>query len=577
MPADERGIADPETLSMGDKVLVCAALPYVNNLPHLGHIVGAYLPADVFARYCRTKGYDTLFVCGSDDNGSATEIAAARLGIPIDRFNTVLHEQHRRIYDWLGMSFDIFSRTSKPLHADMTREFFNDINSKGFIAQRMMKVLYSPKEDLFLPDRYVVGTCPKCGNPEATGDQCERCTTLFNAVDLIDPRSAINGEPLVIRESVHLFLQLDKLSPRIREWVQSQTQWREQVSKLAMGWINEGLKERCITRDIKNGIRVPLKGFENKVFYVWFDAPIGYVSFTKEARPDTWKDYWQSGKGKVFNFVGKDNIPFHTVFWPGMLLVKGDYNLPANVVGLQFLNYEGRKFSKSKSWGVFCRNLIDAGIDSDSIRGALVPLIPETGDVDFRWEAFQNAINSDLLGNYGNLINRTVSFVHSRLGGEVTRPKGLSRQDEELLAKLDEKGRVIGRLIEAADLREAFSEFLSLSSDGNRYFESSKPWALVKEGRERASNVLYVCVSFCKGLSILASPFLPKSADKAWRQLGMEGRADAPGNWDRVSDSLAETHRVGSPELLFEKVTDDLLESFKSKVTREVDLKSLFE
>lgn len=572
MPKDSNQIQ----LSTDDKVLVTAALPYVNSLPHLGHIVGAYLPADIFARYCRTKGYDTLFVCGSDDNGSATEIAAAQLHIPVDEFNTVLHDQHKRIYEWLSISFDIFSRTSKPIHAETTKEFFTDINSRGFISQRMMKVLYSPKEDLFLPDRYVVGTCPKCGNPEATGDQCEKCTTIFNAVELISPRSALTGDPLVVKESLHLFLDLDKLSPQIKGWVEKQTQWREQVSKLAMGWINEGLKERCITRDIKNGIKVPLRGFENKVFYVWFDAPIGYVSFTKEARPDNWKDYWQSGRGKIFNFLGKDNIPFHTVFWPGIVLAKGGYNLPTNVVGMQFLNYEGRKISKSKSWGVFCQNLPEAGIDSDSIRGAMVPLIPETGDVDFRWEAFQNAINSDLLGNYGNLVNRTVSFVYTRLDGEVIRPKQLSQQDTELLAKLKEKGERIGRLIEAAELRAAFGEFLSLSSDGNRYFEERKPWALLKEDRGRTSNVLYVCVSFCRGLAVLASPFLPKSAERTWRQLGMQGAVGALGNWDRILDQLEETHRVGKPELLYQKITDDMLEEFEAKVTKAVDVGSLF-
>ena len=283
------------------KVLVTSALPYVNSVPHLGHIVGSHLPADVFARYCRTKGYETLFVGGTDEHGSASEIAAAKLNIPLDRFCSVLHDQHKRMYAWLDISYDNFSRTTNPIHTKTTKEFFKDLNAKGFISEKTIKVLYSPKEKMFLPDRYVVGTCPKCGYTEASGDQCERCASLFEATELIDPKSAITGSALEVRDSLNLFFKADELAPEIRSWIEGQTQWREQVSKLAMGWMNEGIRERCITRDIENGIKVPLPGFENKVFYVWFDAPIGYVSFTREARPDDWKDFWQSDRGAIRN------------------------------------------------------------------------------------------------------------------------------------------------------------------------------------------------------------------------------------------------------------------------------------
>ncbi len=559
------------------KVLVTSALPYVNSVPHLGHIVGSHLPADVFARYCRTKGYETLFVGGTDEHGSASEIAAAKLNIPLDRFCSVLHDQHKRMYAWLDISYDNFSRTTNPIHTKTTKEFFKDLNAKGFISEKTIKVLYSPKEKMFLPDRYVVGTCPKCGYTEASGDQCERCASLFEATELIDPKSAITGSALEVRDSLNLFFKADELAPEIRSWIEGQTQWREQVSKLAMGWMNEGIRERCITRDIENGIKVPLPGFENKVFYVWFDAPIGYVSFTREARPDDWKDFWQSDRGRIFNFLGKDNIPFHTIFWPGMLIAKGDYNLPSNVVGLQYLNYEGRKFSKSKNWGVFCQNLPEAGIDSDTIRGALISLIPEVGDTEFKWGAFQQTINSDLLGNFGNLINRTVTFVYNKLDKTVSKPKKLSDLDKKLMLSLKERGERIGKLIEAAEIRGAFNEFLLLSSDGNRYFDESKPWVLVKEDVERTRNVLFVCVSFCKGLATISSPFLPKSAARTWKQLNLPGSADAPGSWDCAADLMEEKiHTIGKPSLLYQKLTDDDLEAFKNKVTRATDLESLF-
>ena len=564
-------------LTKDNKVLVTSALPYVNNVPHLGHIVGSHLPADIFARYCRLRGFDTLFVGGTDEHGSASEIAAARLNVPLDKFCSVLYSQHKRIYDWFGISYDNFSRTTNPLHDETTKAFFLDINSKGFIAEGGMKVLYSAKEDRFLPDRYVVGTCPKCGYKNASGDQCEKCTTIFDAVDLINPRSAISGDSLVVREAKHLFLKLDKLSPEIRAWIEKQTQWREQVSKLAMGWINEGLRERCITRDIQNGIKVPLRGFEDKVFYVWFDAPIGYISFSKEARPDDWKSFWQSDKGRIFNFLGKDNIPFHTIFWPGMVIASGEYNLPSNVIGLQYLNYEGGKFSKSQGRGVFCQNLPDADIDSDIVRGALIPLIPETSDVEFRWEVFQQAVNSDLVGNFGNMVNRTLTFIASRLDGKVERPKAVPDDDSRLLAAVKEKSARIADFLETGEIRSAFAEFLTLSSVGNKYFEDHKPWDVVKKDRQKASEILYACASFCASLAVLSSPFLPKSAERVWIQLNLKGPANAAGNWERTSGfMLDETHQIGKPALLFQKMTDEILEQFKAKVTVPTDIAELF-
>ncbi|MFW6283507.1 MAG: methionine--tRNA ligase, partial [Minisyncoccales bacterium] len=337
--------------------LITSALPYINNIPHLGHIVGSHLPADIFARYSRAKGHKILFVGGSDENGSPCELAAEKIGIPLNKFLDTLYEEHKKIYEWFNISYDNFTRTTSEIHKKTTQEIFNKINKKGYIKKGKINVFYSSKENRFLPDRYVIGTCPKCGYTEANGDQCEKCTEMLDPTQLINPKSTVTNSDVEIKEVEHLFLDLEKLSPELKNWIEKQTQWKSQVSGLALGWIKEGLKPRCITRDLKHGVPVPLKEFEDKVFYVWFDAPIGYVSGTKEIRPEEWKDFWLNKDSKTYQFLGKDNIPFHTIFWPGIIIAEGDLNLPYQVVGLQYLNYEGGKFSKSKKRGVFCEKL----------------------------------------------------------------------------------------------------------------------------------------------------------------------------------------------------------------------------
>ena len=557
----------------GKRILITAALPYINNVPHLGHIVGSHLPADIFARYCRIKGHDTLFVGGTDEHGSTSEIAAQSSGIDIHKFCATLHEEHRKVYDWFEISYDIFSRTSNPVHHETTQEFFREIERNGFVSKGTMKVLYSPNEKRFLPDRYVIGTCPHCGYDRASGDQCEKCTALLDAVQLINPRSTTTGDALEVRDANHLFLRLDTLSPQLKAWISKQSQWRMQVRNLAMGWINEGLRERCITRDLKYGVKVPVQGYEDKVFYVWFDAPIGYLSFTKQAKPRDWMDYWGKDKGRVYHFLGKDNIPFHTIFWPGMLIADGRFRLPDNVVGLQYLNYDGGKFSKSQKRGVFCEKLPGAGIEADVLRGALIPLIPETDDTEFKWAEFQQAINAGLLGNYGNFVNRTATFVKTRLGGEVVKPCKISKEDKEVYKAIETKSELIGKLIEAGEIKTAFQEFLALSSAGNKYFEDNKPWAVVKTDANKASGMLYTCVGLCRSLAILSAPFLPSSSRKVWHQLNFAGAVDSPGNWDSAARiALPEKHRIGNPELLYEKLTDEALERFKSIVSVPTEL-----
>lgn len=563
---------------MKERRLITSALPYINNVPHLGHIIGCHLPADIFARYCRLKGYETLFVGGTDENGSTSEIAAEEIGVDINVFCDKLHEVHKKVYDWFNISYDNFSRTSKKLHHETTQEVFKKVYENGFIKIGKMKVFYSPVEKRFLADRYVKGTCPRCGYEEANGDQCEKCTSVLDATQLINPRSVITNTPLEIRETEHLFLRLDKLSDKLEEWIKERKNWKTQVTNLALGWIKEGLKERCITRDLKHGVKVPLKGFENKVFYVWFDAPIGYISSTKEATKD-WEKFWKDKNSKVYHFLGKDNIPFHTIFWPGILMACGEYNLPYHVEGLQYLNFEGGKFSKSKKRGVFCEKLLETNLNSDLIRAYLTFIIPETDDSEFKWQEFQNRINSDIIGNYGNFINRTLSFVYSKFKGEIKKPteKEFLEIDKNFIKKIEEKVKIIEENFEKINLRNAFLEILSLSSEGNKYFNDNKPWEVIKEDKKRANCVLYLCTNLCKTLAILMFPFLPNSSQKILEQLNLKEKIKEKEVFDNSYKlDLNETHRINKPEILFEKLTDDYINELKEKLAQPRDLREFF-
>ncbi len=577
----EQKLGDPSMQETDVKQtrLVTAALPYINNIPHLGHIVGSHLPADIFARFCRMRGYDTVFIGGTDENGSTSEIAAEKIGVDIQNFADKLHVAHKSIYDWFNISYDTFSRTTNRLHHQTVQDFFKIVNANGFVTLGKMKVFYSPGEDRYLPDRYIRGTCPHCGYKDANGDQCEKCTKVINPTQLVDPKSAQTGGSVEIKDVDHLFLRLDKLSPKLEAWIKQQKNWRQQVTALAMGWIHDGLKERCITRDLKHGVPVNLKGFEKKVFYVWFDAPIAYLSFTKEARPADWEKIWASDSSRIYNFLGKDNIPFHTIFWPGMILAHGDLNLPHNVVGLQYLNYEGGKFSKSQKRGVFCEKLPESGIEPDLMRGYLTTIIPETGDAEFKWEEFQRRINSDVIGNYGNLVNRTISFINARLGGVVERPAEyeLTDSDKRLMETIKQKSAKITDLLEAAEIREAFSEVLALSTAGNKYFEENKPWEILKIDKKKAENILYHCAELCRSLSVMASPFLPNSSQKVWEQLKMQGKVDTAGNWSSASEVRAcEKYAPKEAKVLFGKLTDEYITRFRKTVEDTSDIAELF-
>jgi methionyl-tRNA synthetase len=489
-----------------------------------------------------------------------------------------LYKEHKRIYDWFEISYDNFSRTSLPIHTQTTQEIFKKINKNGYIKPGKIKVFYSSKEKRFLPDRYVIGTCPKCHYSGANADQCEQCSELLDPSQLINPKSAVTGSEVELRE-VELFLDLKKLSAKLKKWIESQKQWRTQVSSLALGWIKEGLKPRCITRDLKHGVPVPFKGFEDKVFYVWFDAPIGYVSSTKQIKPKDWEKYWKDNKTKTYQFLGKDNIPFHTIFWPGVIIAHGELILPYQVVGLQYLNYEGGKFSKSKKRGVFCERLPDLGLDADVWRAYLIQIIPETSDSEFKWEEFKERINSDIIGNLGNFYNRTLTFIKNKLNGKIIKPDKteLDEQDKKLLNSLEKRHKIISDCLEKCEIRKAFSELLALSSDGNKYFNDAAPWSLVKTDSDKAGKKLYLCVILARALSILSCPFIPKTSHEAWKQLNLKNSPSDKNIWDTAcSLEIPNNHRIGEPRILFKPINDKDVEQYKKIVSQGIELEDLF-
>jgi len=558
------------------KRLITAALPYINNVPHLGHIVGSHLPADIFARFCRSKGYETLFVGGTDENGSTSEIAAEKVGVNINEFSDRLHLEHKKVYDWFNISYDNFSRTSTPLHYKTAQDFFKQIDAKGHIIEGSMKVFYSPKDERFLPDRYVVGECPNCGYEEANGDQCEKCTSLIDSSELKNPHSSLSGGKIEIRDSSQLFFAMDKLSPQLKKWVDQQTQWRIPVRNLALGWIKEGLKPRSITRDLKHGVPVPKKGYEDKVLYVWFDAPIGYITSTKEAS-EKWRDFW-SGDAEIFNFLGKDNIPFHTILWPEMIMSQGKFNLPSNVVGLQYLNYEGQKFSKSKQIGVFCEKLPELGLEPDIWRSYLTKVIPEVNDTEFRWRDFQEKTNSDLIGNYGNYVNRIVKFVDDRLEGKIEKPaeNRLTERDREMLERIKISKEKVEGLMEAAEIRKAYEEILGLCSEGNKYIHDTEPWKEIKSNPQRAKDIFYNGARLLKAVTTFIAPYLPQTSEKVWKQLNLSGSPLDSGSWDTATEGFGREHTFGISEILFNKMKDEDVKKYKDASSKATNLKGFF-
>ena len=546
---------------------ITAALPYTNGPIHIGHLAGVYVPSDIYARYLRLQGRDVLFVCGSDEHGVAISMKAKKEGITpqevIDKYDAII----RKSFIDFGISFDNYSRTSSKIHHDTASEFFRKLYDNGDFIEEVTEQLYDAKADQFLADRFVVGTCPKCGNEEAYGDQCEKCGSTLNATDLINPKSTITGDTPILKSTKHWFLPLDRYQDFLKEWilVGHEKDWKNNVLGQVKSWLDDGLKPRAVTRDLDWGIDVPVAGAEGKKLYVWFDAPIGYISSTKEwaAREGKdWEPYWKDADTKLVHFIGKDNIVFHCIIFPAMLKAEGSYILPDNVPANEFLNLEGNKLSTSKNWAVWLHEyLLDFPDKQDSLRYALTSNAPENKDNDFTWKDFQARNNNELAAIFGNFINRVVVLTNKYYNGIVPEPNEFSEVDEQTLAELKAYPAVISSSIERYRFREAQGELMNVARLGNKYLADEEPWKMVKTNPERVQTQMYVALQIAAALRILCEPFLPFTACKLSGILNtvIPTKEESHLSWKDVaetSDLIPAGHQIGEGEILFAQIED---------------------
>jgi len=564
--------------------LITSALPYINNVPHLGHIVGSHLPADIFARYSRQKGIPTTFIGGSDEYGTPSELAAEQIGIDHKTFCDVIHRIHADIYKWFGISYDNYSRTGTPKHSEIVQELFGEILRAGNITKETMEMYYDTEAKRFLADRYVEGTCAHCGFTEASGDQCEACTHVLDPKEIINPKSKLTGSTPELRETEHLFLDLGKFSDGLRTWIETRSTWRPQVKGLALGWLNSGLRKRSITRDLKHGVQVPFEGMEGKVLYVWFEAPISYISFLAEIEED-WRKYWETEAGsevdtEIFHFLGKDNIPFHTIFWPAILMAAGGHKLPDHVEGMQYLNYQGEKFSKSKKRGVFCETLLDSDVNPDLFRAYLSSVIPEKSDTEFSWQEFQLFNNKMLCDVFSNFVHRSSSFGFAKFDGKLKKAEEneLTDLERDLIARIGELIDDYEKNMDEVHLRTAFKVVFEIASMGNKYINDAAPWKAIKTDQKRAETILFVCSYVSKVLATVLVPFLPDAANRTWDQLNLQGQASDPINLKEVRDidSMPDQLEIREPQMLFVKIDDAKIEEMSRKFSEVKDLKDFF-
>ncbi len=550
---------------------ITAALPYTNGPVHIGHLAGVYVPADIYARYLRLKGADVAFVCGSDEHGVPITIKAKKEGVTPQQVVDKYHEIIKTSFQDFGITFDNYSRTSAKIHHDTATEFFTNLYNKGEFIEEVTEQLYDTEANQYLADRFVVGTCPKCGNTESYGDQCEACGTSHNATDLIDPKSAITGNVPSLKETKHWFLPLDKHEQFLKEWIVEghKHDWKPNVLGQVKSWIDDGLRPRAVTRDLDWGIPVPVPGADGKVLYVWFDAPIGYISATKEwaaAQGKEWAPYWKNEDTKLVHFIGKDNIVFHCIIFPAMLQAHGDYILPENVPANEFLNLEGNKLSTSKNWAVWLHEyLVDFPEKQDVLRYALTASAPETKDNDFTWKDFQARNNNELVAIFGNFINRVVVLTNKYYNGVVPTPIGFTREDEEALAALKLYPNSISKSIERYRFREASQEMMSLARLGNKYLADAEPWKVVKQDPARAQTILYVALQIATALAVVSEPFLPFTAEKLKTMLDVESGL----SWNEIECKdvlLPANHQIQAASLLFAKIEDGEIDAQLEKL-----------
>lgn len=555
---------------------ITAALPYTNGPIHIGHLAGVYVPADIYARYQRMQGEDVLFVCGSDEHGVPITIKAKKEGVTpqdvVDKYHTII----KKSFEDFGISFDNYSRTSAKIHHDTASEFFENLYKNDKFIEEVTEQLYDPEANQFLADRFVVGTCPKCGNEESYGDQCESCGTSHNATDLINPKSAISGAKPILKETKHWFLPLDQYEDYLKDWIlkDHKKDWKTNVYGQCKSWIDDGLRPRAVTRDLDWGIPVPVKGADGKVLYVWFDAPIGYISATKEwaqAKGKDWEPYWKNEDTKLLHFIGKDNIVFHCIIFPSMLKAEGSYIMPDNVPANEFLNLEGNKLSTSKNWAVWLHEYLeDFPGQQDVLRYALTANAPETKDNDFTWADFQARNNNELVAVFGNFINRVVVLTNKYYGGDVPEPSTYNEIDEQTLTELKTYPDVIASSLERYRFREAQKLLMDVARLGNKYLADEEPWKTAKTDAERTKTVMYVALQIAAALATLSEPFLPFTSNKLKDILNLTSQDSAEKNsWNDISSKnalLPAGHQINKAELLFSKIEDDHIQKQLDKL-----------
>jgi methionyl-tRNA synthetase len=553
---------------------ITAALPYTNGPVHIGHLAGVYVPADIYARYLRNTGNDVIYICGSDEHGVPITIKAKKEGVSpqdiVDKYHAII----KKSFEDFGISFDNYSRTSAEVHHKTASEFFKKLYDEGKFIEEATEQLYDEEAKQFLADRFVIGTCPKCGNEESYGDQCEKCGTSHNATDLINPKSAITGNVPTTKLTKHWYLPLDKYETWLREWIVDghKNDWKTNVLGQVKSWLDDGLKPRAVTRDLDWGIPVPVEGAEGKVLYVWFDAPIGYISSTKEwaAREGKdWEPYWKDKDTKLIHFIGKDNIVFHCIIFPAMLKAEGSFILPENVPANEFLNLEGNKISTSKNWAVWLHEyLIDFPEKQDVLRYALTANAPETKDNDFTWKDFQARNNNELVAIFGNFINRVVVLTNKYYEGIIPEPNEFTAIDDETLEQLQKFPAIIASSIERYRFREASQEMLNLARLGNKYLADEEPWKVIKTDPERVKTIMYVALQIAAGLAVVAEPFLPFTSSKLKGILNITSSADEI-SWEDIAKTdelIAANHKIGQAELLFAKIEDEEIQAQLDKL-----------
>ena len=546
---------------MSKRYTITAALPYTNGPIHIGHLAGVYVPADIFARYQRLKNNEVAFICGSDEHGVAISIKAKKEHTTpqaiIDKYHAIIKQS----FADFGISFDNYSRTSLPIHHQTASDFFRKLYEQGDFIEEISEQLYDEEAHQFLADRFVIGTCPKCGNPEAYGDQCERCGSSLNATDLIDPKSSITGSKPTLKATKHWFLPLNRYQEFLEKWILEghKNDWKPNVYGQVKSWLDDELKPRAVTRDLDWGIPVPVEGAEGKVLYVWFDAPIGYISSTKEWAERVgkdWRPFWQDKDTELVHFIGKDNIVFHCIIFPAMLKAEGSYILPTNVPANEFLNLEGNKLSTSKNWAVWLHEYLqDFPNQQDVLRYALTANAPETKDNDFTWKDFQARNNNELVAIFGNFINRVAVLTQKYYEGEVPAAGALNATDSETLQQLSELTQKIEQSLERYRFREAQQELMNIARLGNKYLADEEPWKLIKTDAERVKTVMYVALQVATALAITSEPFLPFTSEKLKNILQLSTTA-----WEQVKQNptalLPTGHKIGVATLLFEKIED---------------------